>query len=353
MSNNQNNTQAMRGHIEQLAGGYMLSFVLFSAVELGLFKYLAEGSLDTLSLAKTTGASVSGIARLCGALCALGLLQRDEGGCFSAPEAVLASLDERRDGSLVPVLRYHQTLLSPLMARLTGAVRTALPQHAAWSFASPDAVNRHAYEELRRHPEEYALFLQAMDLFSHGVGTEIAKMVDLSAARRLVDLGGGSGRIAREILLAVPGLQLEMVDVPLACEQARREASALGLDARFRATPADLLALPSSIEPADVVLLSAILADWSPADRTQILAGAAALLRPGGLLLVSETLLAEDRTGPATPAILSLVMLVAMQGDGFTLSEISSILRGAGFTSIQHCAPYREGSRDLLIAKKE
>ena len=118
------------------------------------------------------------------------------------------------------------------------------------------------------------------------------------------------------------------------------------LRAGFRATPADFTKpFPAGTrDPADAVLLSAILADWGPEERARILANAAVLLRPGGLLLVSETLLDEDRTGPLLPALLSLVMLAAMPGDSFTFSELRTVLEEAGFSVLAHHS-HREAGR--------
>jgi hypothetical protein len=144
-----------------------------------------------------------------------------------------------------------------------------------------------------------------------------------------------------------------MIDVPLACAMAEREAASAGLAERFRATAADLTRpLPAGIEPADVVLLSGMLADWSEERRSQLLANAAALLRPTGVLLVSETLLDEDRTGPPVSTVLSLVMLVALEGDSFTLSELRAILEAAGWVGIDHRPPRAPGGRDLIVARR-
>jgi hypothetical protein len=343
--------------------GYALSSVLFATVELEIVDRLADGPLSAGALAQRVSASTTGVARLCAALCALGMLHREPDGRFAAPPATIRLLSKRGEESLAPVLAYHQRHVAPLMGRLTEAVRSGRPQHAAWSFATEGAAARHAYEELALHPEEYDLFLQAMDRFGRGVGAELAATYDLSSIRRLVDFGGGSGRIARELLVAAPHLAIEMHDLPVACAMAEREAAGAGLADRFRATVADLTKpLPSSIEPADAVLVSGMLADWSEEGRSKLLANAAALLRPGGLpgaprssagvLLVSETLLQEDRTGPMIATMLSLVMLAGLGGDSFTLSELRGILEGAGFLDVEHRPPREVGRRDLLIGRR-
>jgi len=345
---------ALRGRVEQIAFGYSLSSVLFTACELGIFGLLAEGALPSADLAARCGASTTGVARLCTALAALGLLERQADARFAAAPGVVELLGGDGPGSLRPVVLYHQRQLAPLLGRLPDAVRRAQPQHEAWSFASPGAGQRGCYEELALHPEEYALFLDAMDRSSAGVGDDVAHAFDLRGARRVLDLGGGGGQVARELLGAVPGLAVEMIDLPPACRRAEHRAAEAGLGERFRATPADLTRPleADAIEAGDAVLLSGVLADFTPGDCLQILANAARLLRPGGTLLVSETLLDETRTGPLMPALLSLLMLTATPGDSFTLSEITALLGRAGFSVVDHRPPRAPGRRDLIVARR-
>jgi hypothetical protein len=146
-----------------------------------------------------------------------------------------------------------------------------------------------------------------------------------------------------------------MVDLPAACRLAERHADAARLGERFHATPADLtkpMATPAAAAAGDAVLLSGVLADFEPADCLQILANAALLLRPGGVLLVSETLLDDTRTGPMLPALLSLLMLAATPGDSYTLPELEALLGRGGFSVIDHRPPRAPGRRDLIVARR-
>jgi SAM-dependent methyltransferase len=344
----------MRARIEQTVAGYSVSFILFAACDLGIFDLFAVGPVRCETIAERTNASATGVSRLCTALTALGLLSRLPDGRFAAAPGVVELLGGEGPGSLKPLVLHHQHQLAPLFARLSHAVREGRPQHAAWGFASPGAAQRTCYEELARHPEEYELFLQAMDRGSAGVGDDITRAFDLGDVQRLVDLGGGAGRVARELLAALPRLTLEMLDLPLACSLAQQSADKAGLGDRFHATPADLTKpiVHSAVEPGDAVLLSGVLADFAPADCLQILENAARLLRPGGLLLVSETLLDDARTGPLMPALLSLLMLAATPGDSFTLPELTVLLGRVGFTILEHRPPRAPGRRDLIVAHR-
>jgi predicted O-methyltransferase YrrM len=334
--------EALAASLEDLATGYMPAAVLFATVELGVFDALAEPR-TTAQLAERIGCGANGLERLLRVLGQLGLATRD-GDRWSAPAMVRSVLSP---AGIAGTLRFHHRQVAPLLARLAEGVRSGAPQHAAWPFADqpPAAV---PYVELARHPSEYATFMEAMDRGSRGVGRAIAAAPELAGVKLLLDFGGGSGVVARELLQSLPALTVESYDVAAACSFARARSEAAGLGARHLVREGDLLAGVDR-DAADAVLLSAILADWRKEERATILHNAHRALKPGGCLLVSETLLDDHRRGPLKPAMLSLVMLVAMRGDQLSGAELVSELEAAGFTSPE---VRRGGPRDLIVARR-
>jgi len=337
--------QTLAASLERLATGYIPAAVLFAAAELGVFDALDE-PLTSQQLAARIGASTDGMQRLCRALAQMGLLVDDCDG-YRATDMVRAVLSSKGKSSIAAVLRHHHRHIAPLLARLDDAVRTATPQHAAWAF-SRSAPASIPYFELARNPTEYTLFLEGMEHSSRGVGEALAKAIDWSGIRQLVDFGCGGGIVARELLHALPHLQIESHDLAIACSFARGRSEVEGLLERHTIREGDLLAGIETTN-ADAVLLSAILADWHKDERATILRHAYQALRPGGILLISETLLDDDRRGPLEPAILSLVMLVGMRGDQLSGHELMLELETVGFH-----APlvHRMSPRDLVVAKR-
>lgn len=68
-----------------------------------------------------------------------------------------------------------------------------------------------------------------------------------------------------------------------------------------------------------------------------IIKKAVLLVRPvGGTVLLVETLLYEDGSGPLTAQLYSLNMLVQTEGRERTAAQYAALLTAAGFTSIQH-----------------
>jgi len=332
--------------VEAMASAYIPGAVVAAAVELGVFDHLATPRTAS-EVAEAVGGDPDGTGRLLRALVALGVARREPGGRFVAPDARALRADD--PGGLGATFLHHRRHLAPLFAQLAPALRGRRALHRGWEFAGEGAAES-AYEELARHPDELAVFLRAMDRDSRGVGAAIAASEDLGACERLLDLGGGGGVVARELLAAAPELVVQSVDLAPACEYAKARARVHGLEDRHEVTVGDLRELPEAALPADVVLLSSVLADFPPAQRERVFAQAVTRLRPGGRLLVSETLLDPSRTGPGRAALLSLMTFAAFGGDQLTLEDVRGLLSEHALELIAHHSRGERG-RDLIVAR--
>jgi SAM-dependent methyltransferase len=333
----------LAGRIEDLTRAYVPAMAVFAAVDLGLFDALAEPT-TIAALAVRLAATEDGVARLCRALAALGLVELAGTQVAAVPEA-RTLLARSGAASLADVVHHHHRQLLPPLLHLADAVRTGRPQHAAWPFAITPVAGA-PYDELARHPSEVAAMVAAMDHDSATVGTAIAGMIDLRDARLLADVGCGGGAVARELLRALPGLRVASFDRGAACEVARARSQAAGLAERHTVADRDARdGIP--ITGADAVLLSAILADFPAGERLEILRQARAALRPGGRVLISETLLDRDRRGPPKAALLSLLTLAVTTGDQLSGDQLHAELAEAGFidTTTHPGTP-----RDLVVA---
>jgi predicted O-methyltransferase YrrM len=331
----------------------LLGSVLGAALDSQLFDHLAAGPLEARELAARAGISAEGARRLLTALVALGLVEQEEGPRFRNGPLAAAVLTRDGEDSLVPLLLHQRRHVDSLFAHLGEAVRTGRPQFEHWPFVDPARHAEDPYTELARHPDEYALLMRAMDLASRGVGRAIAEQVDFTGIHRLVDLGGGGGQVAIELARAVPHLSIELLDTAPARAYATEHIARAGLAGRIRCTTADLRAdLSGSLAPADALLLSGVIGDFVAEERARILARAVSLLRPGGLLLVSETLFSPERRGPLLPSLLSLFMLLSTGGDNFTPEEMEGMLRAAGLSDVRFFFNGARGLRDLAVARR-
>jgi hypothetical protein len=135
------------------------------------------------------------------------------------------------------------------------------------------------------------------------------------------------------------------------CVVAREKIAAAGLEPRFSAVAADLIAGPYPTG-ADVILLGHILHDWSDDVCRRILRNCAAALPAGGTLLISESVLSDDFSGSMTAHVKDLLMLLANESGARERSEgeYRELLDAEGF-EVRDLLRF-DAPRDLLVARK-
>ncbi len=110
-----------------------------------------------------------------------------------------------------------------------------------------------------------------------------------TAPKRLLDVGGNTGKWALHCLANDPTVEVTVLDHPGQLGRLQANAVAAGLAARLRTVPMDLLdhtiAFPTGF---DVVWMSQFLDCFGEADIAKLLQRGAAALAPGGRLCVME-----------------------------------------------------------------
>jgi SAM-dependent methyltransferase len=107
--------------------------------------------------------------------------------------------------------------------------------------------------------------------------------------RRLLDVGGNTGKWALYCLARDPDVELTVLDHPGQLERLRASAAAAGVADRLRAIAIDLLD-PAQAFPTgfDVVWMSQVLDCFAEPDIARLLAAGKAALAPGGKLCIME-----------------------------------------------------------------
>ncbi|MGI9241730.1 MAG: methyltransferase [Verrucomicrobiales bacterium] len=191
-------------------------------------------------------------------------------------------------------------------------------------------------------------FTAAMDCRGLALGQALAKAVSSEIAERasLLDVGGGSGIYAATMLAANPHLRatvMEQTPVDSIASEAIRKH---GLGDRI-----DVVSGNFFIDPwpeAEVHLLSNVLHDWDFPEVRCILERSAQSLHPGGLLIVHEVFIDDDKCGSIPAAEYSALLMHVTQGKCYTPSEYGAILEDIGF----RVNPYQDtiGDRGFFTA---
>ena len=110
--------------------------------------------------------------------------------------------------------------------------------------------------------------------------------LELRPGMRLLELGAGSGRLAIEIKQHQPTVTIDAVDVDRRMvARARRNAVGAGVDIEFR--EADMTRLPD-LGSFDRVYSTMVFHHLAPDAKTEALATARRVLRPGGSFVVAD-----------------------------------------------------------------
>lgn len=307
------------------SGMYWESCVIQAAVGLDFFSPLAEGPLDMDELAARIGCRPGSAARLATALCALGLLRREGKACALEPSARRWLCRDSPD-YIGHIIDHHRHLM-PGWSRLDEAVRTGLPVRARTSVETRDEAER-------------ASFLMGMRNIADAQAAQSVPQIDLGGRTRLLDLGGATGAYAIHFCRANPGLTATVFDLPTTRPFAESVIEQEGMTDRVNFVGGDFTrdGLPSGF---DVAWLSQILHGAGLEASRNIVATAARALVPGGLLLIQEFILDDDRNGPVHPALFDLNMLVGTpEGQAYTESELAHMMEAGGLAAI-HRLPIR------------
>ncbi|KAF1533726.1 Acetylserotonin O-methyltransferase, partial [Eudyptula albosignata] len=161
---------------------------------------------------------------------------------------------------------------------------------------------------------------------------DVLAAFDLSPFRQICDLGGGGGALAQECVSLYPNSTVTIYDLPKVVQVAK-EQFIPPEEHRIAFYEGDFF--NDSIPEAELYILSKILHDWDDDKCRQLLAKVHKACKPGGGVLLVESLLNEDKSGPLETQLYSMNMLVQTEGKERTAAEYSKLLGAAGFGEIQ------------------
>lgn len=307
--------------LRQMATAYWTSQALYVAAKLGLADYLVDGPKTAAALAQATGADEVSLYRLVRALAGIGLLdQRDDGEFSLTPTGALLRTDV--PGSL----RSWVTLIvSPWIWRPWGdllhGVMTGTP-----AFDHAFGMDLWAY--CAQNPDDGVLYDTGMADSAWPRARAAVAAYDFSGIKRVVDVGGGHGRLIATVLAAYPGMRGLLFDRPDVVVGAPDLLAGAAVADRCDIAVGDFFdAVPAG---GDAYLLSQVLHDWDDERALRILRTCSAAMTSGARLLIIEQVIPAG--GGVHPSKLAdLHMFVMHGGRERTAAEFRELLGQAGF----------------------
>ncbi|TCK26245.1 methyltransferase [Pseudonocardia endophytica] len=328
----------------QLATGFWAFKTLAAAHELDLFTRLSgTGGTTIAELAGTLGIDERPAEMLLTACAALGLLEKDGAAyvCSALADEYLVRGKPYYFGGFVQMLDKR---LYPGWGRLTDAIRTNRP--TTWDPDRQDSLFD------GEDPDLLAVFWEAMHSLSTFTARSLGGAVDLSAFGRVLDVGGGSGAYDIELCRLYPNLRATVYDLPFVADIAARKIEDAALAERIDTVGGDFFADAAFPPGHDVVLLSMIMHDWNEERDRTILAKCWEALPRGGVVIISELLVNDERSGPSPAALMSLNMLIETEGRNYTPSEYGRWLHDLGFRDIRTVWFEAPGANGAVIGRK-
>jgi demethylspheroidene O-methyltransferase len=311
-----------------LVAGFCHSQILQALVTLDIPADLLRQSRTTATLAHRAQVPPDRMAVLLNAGAAIGLLakRRDDTWTLTRRGAALATVP-----GLSGMIRHHAVLyrdLSDPVAFFRGETDTELAAFWPYVFGAGAAHD----------PETAARYSALMADSQTLVAEDTLAAVDLSGARHLMDVGGGTGAFLSAVGRAAPLLALTLFDLPAVAPHAR---------ARFDADRLTVTITPGSFRDdplprgADVITLVRVLYDHSDDTVRALLARVHAALPSGGRLIVSEPMTGGEHPERAGDAYFALYCMAMRTGRARSAAEISVLLSAAGFGQIAQPRPAR------------
>ncbi|MDM8555642.1 methyltransferase [Desulfococcaceae bacterium HSG7] len=307
-----------QAQLMQFIIGKWISKPVYAAAELGIADMLAEGPKSIDELALESRSHAPSLYRMMRALASVGIFSETEGKRFElTPMAECLKTGAMRS----IVLLFESDWSDKAWGCFTDSVKTG---NTAFETAHGTPVS----DWLEKNPHAAQVFNEANAIKAVGSHRAIIDVYDFSGIDKLTDVGGGTGALTVEILIANPLMCGVVADIPSVIEEARKIIRSRGLENRCETAECDFFKeIPAG---SDAYLMSNILHDWPDERCVTILKNCRMAMKPESKLLIVEMIVPPGNR-PSIAKLLDLEMLVTTGGKERTLAEFKILLESSGF----------------------
>jgi predicted nicotinamide N-methyase len=318
---------------------YQQTAVLRAAIDLDVFSAIAAGAATAEEIGAAVEASPRGTRMLCDYLAMLGFLVKADGR-YSLTQDSAVFLVRHSPAYLGGTLEF---LMSDEIVRNQERLAAAVRRGGVAS----DEGNTVSEEN-----PVWEKFARAMVPMMGPAGQAIAEVLKVADAgpQRVLDIAAGHGMFGIAIAARNPAAEVVAVDWPRVVSVAAENAAAHGIAARHRTVPGDAFTVDWG-GGFDLALVTNFLHHFDVPTCISLLRKIHDSLVARGRVAVLEFVPNEDRLSPPIPAGFAITMLAGTPGgDAYTFSELSRMLRDAGFGDVVRYD--LEGPQTLVVATR-
>ncbi len=309
--------------ISEMAWGFSPPLILEAAIRTRVFDVLDSGPKTLDELAVATQTSTRGLRAIANALIGFELLARD-GEYYRLTDESAAFLVSTKPSFHGGIYRHLSRQLIPAWLDLEQVVRTGKVVRAV-NQEGPGAEFFGQFVE-----DILPMSYKAAQMLADTLSVQLKPAAGADTVT-VLDIASGSGVWGIALAQKSPAVRVTAVDWPEVTPITRKVAARFGVFDQFHTVDGDLLEADFGTGH-QVATLGHILHSEGEARSRALLKKVFAALAEGGTIAIAEFIPNDDRTGPPTPLMFAVNMLVHTDvGDTFTFSEIKSWLEGAGF----------------------
>ncbi|MER6414115.1 methyltransferase [Streptomyces humidus] len=319
-------TEITRERLLDMMTGFKSTYLLRTALELGIFDCFTHGPVGAAEVARAVSADPRAVRLLLGALAGAGLLEPAGEAFRPAPGAerlLVGSAKEYFGGNVhvaASLWEWDTMRALPDVVRKGGPLADAEAERPGFAFWT-----------------DFATHLTGL---TRAGAAHVADLLEPWAAERkglrVLDVGCGHALFGLTLAGRRPAGHVRCQDWPEVLEAAERHARRLGLQDRTSYLPGDAFEVPVG-GPYDVIVLANFLLMFSHRRCVDLLRRLTPALAPGGRVVI-----AGFTTGDAAPReeyhahMLGLLMLATTAGgEAHSADAYASMLAEAGLTSVR------------------
>ncbi|MFC1492726.1 methyltransferase [candidate division KSB1 bacterium] len=294
-----------------------ISKPVYIAAELRIADLLAENPRSIEELADITGTRSDALYRIMRALACVGIFCEKTDRIFElTPMGGLLRTGIMRSMALM----FNSGWNEEAWLQLPECLKTG-------DIPFEKAHKKPLTEWLEQNPDSVHVFNEANAIRTAAYASPVIKACGFSDAGTFVDIGGGTGILAAEILIAYPSLRGVIADLPEVVRHAGDTMGKYGITDGWEAVECDFFdSVPSE---GDVYILSSILHDWHDDKCKSILENCRKAMRKESMLLIIEMIVPEGNEFSVSK-LLDLEMMVITGGKERTETEFRELTASAG-----------------------